>query len=129
MFEPGGHVRIPRSYCQQTFKNAFFNNTIKVNMQEAQVNSDDGAGIQQQLQDGFARGQQGKTEELQFHTRTRWHGARRIRRADTSHRVLSLRAKSDSVQSNQSQDQELKDSTRKEAISRLATILMNYIMK
>ena len=117
-------MRIPRSYCQQTFKNAFFNNTIKVICKKHKLTPIMGSVFSSNFKMELLGDSKEKLKNSNFTHVDMEHG--RIRRADTSHRVLSLR---DSVQSNQSQDQELKDSTRKEAISRLATILMDYIME
>ena len=120
-------MRIPRSYCQQTFKNAFFNNKIKVICKKHKLTPIMGPVFSSNFKMELLGDSKEKLKNSNFTHVDMEHG--RIRTADTSHRVLSLRAKADSVQSNQSQDQELKDSTRKEAISRLATILMDYIME
>ena len=43
--------------------------------------------------------------------------------------MLSLRAKADSVQSDQSHDQNLKNTSRQGAIMNLGTILVDYLLE
>ena len=53
----------------------------------------------------------------------------RLRQGDKSQRMLSLRAKADSVQSDQSHDQNLKNTSRQGAIMNLGTILVDYLLE
>ena len=51
----------------------------------------------------------------------------KIRKADIKQKVVNLWAKADMVQSNQKKYKDIKNSTRKEAILKLTTILVDYI--
>ena len=123
----GGFLRVPRTYSQLSFNDVNFNHHIKNICTNHRFTPITGPLYTSNYKMELLGESQMKIKDSAFTHVDMEYG--RLRQGDISHRMLSLRAKADSVQSNQSHDQTLKNSSRKEAIKKLGTILVDYLME